>query len=295
MRPFRRITRLALMVGLAAFSASEAVVARVIEETLRVPVRITNAVGEVVARDVVVTVFRDETLARPYPLLVFNHGRAIDAASRAAFGRARDTVAATWFARRGFLVAVPTRIGYGVTGGPDVEDSGPCARKHYEPAYAAGADLTLQVIDALRRRRDVAPDRTVVAGQSFGGMTAIVLAGRNPAGVSAFINFAGGGGGNPKDRPQKPCAPQSLERMFAAAGTGARAPTLWIYAENDMYFGPRYPRAWFDAFRAAGGKGEFRQFPPSGSDGHRLLTDAPRVWQPVVQAFLDTNGFAPKP
>jgi len=265
--------------------------ARLIEENLRVPVTIGSANGELVAREIVVTVFHDDTMPRPYPLLVLNHGRAVDAASRSALGRARFSVASRWFAARGFMVAVPTRIGYGVTGGPDIENSGPCNSKNYQPAYAGSTDLTLQVIAALRRRRDVAQDRTVVVGQSFGGMTSITLAARNPPGIQAFINFAGGGGGNPKDRPQKPCAPQLLERMFAGYGKTARAPTLWIYTENDRYFGPAHPRAWFDAFRAAGGKGEFHQFPPSGDDGHRLFTDAPQSWQPVVLTFLNANGY----
>jgi dienelactone hydrolase len=266
--------------------------ARLIEENLRVPVEVKGVSGEPVTRAIVVTLFRDDAMPRPYPLLVLNHGRAVDAAARNALGRARYSVASQWFAARGFMVAVPTRIGYGVTGGADVEYSGPCNRKNYEPAYAASTDQTVQVIATLRRRRDVAQDRTVVVGQSFGGTTAIALAARNPAGVQAFVNFAGGGGGNPKDRPQKPCAPKLLERLFADYGKTARAPTIWVYADNDRYFGPTYPRTWFDAFRAAGGKGEFHRFPPHGDDGHRLFTDAPQAWQPVVAAFLNANGYS---
>jgi dienelactone hydrolase len=217
--------------------------ARLVEEHVRVPVQVTDAAGKALARDIVVTVFFDDTSPAPRPLLVFNHGRAADAAGRSAVGRARFSAAAAWFAQLGFVVAVPTRIGYGVTGGPDVEDSGTCANKRYEPAYNAAVEQTLQVLAALRARRDVAGDRAVIAGQSFGGMTAILLAGRNPAGVQAFVNFAGGAGGGPKQHPQKPCAPDQIPAMFTHAGTTARLPTLWIYAENDMYFGPRYPRA----------------------------------------------------
>jgi dienelactone hydrolase len=278
----------------ALLLAGSPAAARLVEENLRVPITVQNSKGRPVARDVVLTVFHDDAIPGPYPLLILNHGRAVDAASRGALGRARYSVASVWFAHRGFLVAVPTRIGYGVTGGEDVEDSGSCKKKNYEPAYAASADLTQQVIATLRRRRDVVPDRTVIAGQSFGGTTAITLAARNPAGVQAVINFAGGGGGNPEDRPGRPCAPRLLERLFASYGTTARLPTLWIYAENDRFSGPKYPRTWFDAFRAAGGSGEFHQFPPSGEDGHRLFTEAPEVWQPVVVQFLNANGFSIK-
>lgn len=284
--------RLAALFAGALVALAAPAAARVIEENLRIPVTLRGAGGEPVTRAVVVTIFRDDTMPRPYPLLVLNHGRAVDAKARAALGRARYPVASQWFAARGFLVAVPTRIGYGVTGGPDVEYSGPCNRKAYEPAYAASTDLTAQVIASLRRRGDVAQDRGVVVGQSFGGTTSIALAARTPPGIQAFINFAGGGGGNPKDRPQQPCAPESLERLFADYGRTARAPTLWIYSDNDMYFGPAFPRTWFDAFRAAGGKGTFHRFPPNGADGHRLFTDAPQDWQPVVAAFLETSASA---
>ena len=69
------------------------------------------------------------------------------------------------------------------------------------------------VISVLRERDYVSKDRTLVMGQSFGGATAITLAALNPEGVQAAINFAGGGGGNPKTQPQRPRAPQLLERM----------------------------------------------------------------------------------
>ena len=94
------------------------------------------------------------------------------------------------------------------------------------------------------------------------------VASLNPPGVQAGINFAGGGGGDPKTRPQQPCQPQLLERMFHTYGKTAKIPMLWIYAENDMYFGAKYPREWFEAFSSAGGKAEFVQFPPQGDDGH---------------------------
>jgi len=109
--------------------------------------------------------------------------------------------------------------------------------------------------------------------------------------VQATINFAGGGGGNPKTKPQNPCAASSLERMFASYGKTARTPTLWIYTENDMYFGPKLPKEWFDAFKAAGGTGEYTLFPALGDNGHGLFSLAPEVWKPRVLEFLRANGY----
>lgn len=281
---------LAVVLG-GSVAGITSVSAELIEQQLRVPVKVASAYGNDVARDIVVTVFHDNTTPQPYPLLVLNHGRSPDSAGRAAMGRARYSVASQWFAALGFMVGVPTRVGYGVTGGEDVEDSGQCSRKNYPPVYAAAAEQTLTVVSVLRDRADVAKDRTVVVGQSFGGTTAIALASRNLAGVQAAINFAGGGGGNPKTRPQEPCSPYWLERLFRDYGRTARIPTLWVYAENDMYFGPQLPRTWFSAYKAAGGIGEFQLFPPNGKDGHSLFTRAPEVWQPRVLEFLRANGF----
>jgi dienelactone hydrolase len=137
----------------------------------------------------------------------------------------------------------------------------------------------------------VASNRILILGQSFGGATAIAVAAKNPPGVLAAINFAGGGGGNPVTQPQEPCGTSQLRRMFADYGRRARIPTLWIYTENDQWMGPKYPREWFGAFKAEGGVGEFVQFPPHGKDGHGLFTQAPEVWRPTALSFLQANGF----
>jgi len=172
-----------------------------------------------------------------------------------------------------------------------VENSGVCERKVYEPGYAAAAAQTLAVLAAVRERPDAAKDRAVVVGQSYGGTTAATVASLNPPGVQAAINFAGGGGGNPKTQPQRPCGVSQLERLFGGYGKTAKMPMLWIYTENDMYFGPEYPRQWHAAYVAAGGRAEFVQFPPHGEDGHLLFSRFPAVWQPKVTAFLEAQGF----
>jgi dienelactone hydrolase len=265
--------------------------AKLVEETIKVPVKLTDAYGKAIAQDILVTVFFEDTAPKPYPVLVLGHGRAPEPEKRAAMGRVRTSANSRWLARLGFMVAVPTRVGYGDSGGEDVEDTGECKRKNYPPGYAAAAEQTLQVLEFMRRRPDTAKDRSVIMGQSFGGTTAITVAAMNPPGVQASINFAGGGGGNPLTMPQNPCGTALLERMFAIYGKTARIPTLWVYTENDMYFGPKFPKQWFDAFKAAGGTGEYVLFPPNGESGHGLFTQAPEVWQSRVIEFLQANGY----
>jgi len=275
----------------AAALLGNAAHARVVEEQTKVPVKVVDGYGKSVEQEIVVTIWRDTDAPKPYPALVLNHGRSYKPDGRAAVGRAKYSEISNWLARQGFIVGVPTRLGYGVTGGEDVEDTGSCGNKNYPPGYRASAAQTLAVLEMLRARPEVAPDRAVIMGQSYGGTTAVTVAAMNPPGVQATVNFAGGGGGNPETRPGKPCGPEKLKRLFAGYGKSARIATLWIYTENDKYMGPTLPKEWFDTFIAAGGVGEYTRFPPHGTDGHGLFTRAPALWAPRVLEFLRANGY----
>lgn len=265
--------------------------AKLVQEIIKIPMTLANRYGKEDTRDVVVTVFVDNATPAPHPILILGHGRAPEAEKRATMGRQTYITNATWFSKMGFLVAVPTRIGYGVTGGEDLEDTGSCNRKQYPPGYAAAAEQTLTVLERMRQRPDTAKNRAVIMGQSFGGATAITVAAQNPPGVQAVVNFAGGGGGNPDTMPQNPCGQPQLRSMFGDYGKTARIPTLWVYTENDMYFGPDLPKQWFDAFQANGGVGEYVLFPAVGTNGHGLFTMAPDMWHARVLEFLRAHGY----
>jgi dienelactone hydrolase len=265
--------------------------AAVVEVKKWVPAKAVDAWGHEFSREIMVTIFYEDSVERARPLVILNHGRAASAQDRHALGRAAYSEASKWLVKQDFIVAVPTRIGYGVTGGPDIEDTAGCNNKNYAPGYAASAAQTVTVLEYMRTWKEVEKDRVLVMGQSFGGTTAITVASMNLPGVRAAINFAGGGGGRPTTHPGDPCSPGTLKRLFADYGKTARIPTLWIYSENDEYSGRKFPREWFDAFRASGGNGEFVQLPPYGDAGHGIFTKAPEWWQPKVSAFLRANGF----
>jgi dienelactone hydrolase len=191
------------------------------------------------------------------------------------------------FASLGYSVWVPARIGYGASGGDeDPEDTGSCATKHYEPGYRVAANQTLQVIEYAKNRPDIDGRRVIALGHSFGGMTSIAVGARNTSGIVAAVNFAGGGGANPGTRAGEPCAAEQLRQLFGAYGQSSRIPTLWIYNENDRWFGPQYTKAWFDAYRSNGGTGEYILFPPHGNDGHNFVTRGIALWRPIVESFL---------
>ena len=268
--------------------------ARIVEEQSDLPVQVSDAYGKTISQTIKVTIFRDDAASAPRPAVVINHGRASDAAERLALGRSRYSDISRWFVRQGFIVALPTRIGYGETGGEDVEEAGSCNNKRFGPGFIAAAAQTLAVTTMLRERADVQRDRIVAVGQSVGGATTVAFASLNPPGVVAAINFAGGSGGDPKNRPGNPCSPQGMERVYSDYGGKAKLPMLWVYAENDKYWGPEWPKKWAGAFRDAGGNVRFIQVPPAGEDGHSFFTRFAADWQPLVTTFLREQGFALK-
>ncbi|MFY7958863.1 MAG: dienelactone hydrolase family protein [Elsteraceae bacterium] len=259
---------------------------QVVESSFALPVTVTDPYGRVVSQDVQITVFRDPAKARS-PFLVLNHGRAVAPQDRAKLGRARYSENSRYFVSLGYAVFVPTRIGYGVSGGPDVEDSGAlCRNKNYPPAYEAGAKQTMDLTSHVKGLPYVDPSKGLVVGQSFGGTIAISIAAKNIPGVLATVNFAGGGGGNPETQPGRPCRPDLLGELFASYGAAAKQPTLWLYSENDLFMGKDAPKEWYNLFRKAGGKGDFVQLPAFGKDGHGSFSSNPSAWKPAFEAFL---------
>jgi dienelactone hydrolase len=285
----RAATRLALALGTMALSPHAP--AKIVETVLDVPVKATAASGQVVEQTIKVTVFHDDTrFSAPY--LILNHGRPYENAKRSTMKRIAFPPVSHWFVERGFVVIVPTRIGYGYSGGPDIENSGAsCDKRNYPPAYTAAADESIAALEYVRRLPYVSVKRGVVVGQSFGGATAITLSTRDLPGLAGAINFAGGGGGNPETHPEKPCSPAALAQMFGDYGRTSKVPTLWLYSRNDRYFGTQLPRQWFDGFVTAGGKGRFVELPTYKDNGHFIFEGNPDAWKPAVEEFLHELGF----
>lgn len=265
--------------------------AALVEEVIQLPVQVTDREQRTHQHNMTLTVFRDDARERA-PFLLINHGRAGSAAGRAQLGRARFRENAAYFVERGFAVFVPTRVGYGVTGGPDVEYSGPCGKRDFPPAFEAAAVQSLAVIQYAKAQPYVHAARGVVVGQSVGGATTVALAAKNIAGVVGAINFAGGSGGNPDARPDNPCSPHLLARTLTDYGKSARTPMLWLYSENDRFWGKALPRQWFEGYVAQGAPAEFVLLPPSGRDGHGSFTSNSAAWRPHVERFLKAHGFA---
>lgn len=258
------------------------------EAIVRVPVTVKDAFNKEITGDVLVTTFRPQGPG-PFPLVVMNHGGS---ATRAQAPRPRYEPIARFFIRKGFAVAVPQRLGYGLSASAGYpENLMSCENPLYQPAGDAAAVQVLAVVAHIRKEADIDPSRLVIMGDSVGGFATVAVAATKPDGLVAAINIAGGSGGDSLTRPGNPCQAHLLEYTYAAWGKTATAPMLWMYSENDQYFNPKNARAWFDAFTKAGAKAEFKLMPPFGDDGHDLLGRANDLWQPVVDEFLARHGF----
>jgi dienelactone hydrolase len=281
-----RIPLAALGMGLMLVTLYQRIaLAAIVTEAIELPVKVEDTKGRKFEHAILLTIVHDDTHAKS-GFMIINHGRGENSeinghrSVRPYFDNAR------YFVSKGYAVFLPLRVGYGKTGGPDVEFSGSCEAKRYGPVYEAGAVQTVAAIEYAKKLPYIDPNNGIVVGQSFGGTIAVAMAAKGTPGVRAAINFAGGGGGNPDTRPNQPCRPDLLEDLFRGYGATARIPTLWLYSENDRFFGPELPRQWFQAFADRGGRGEFVRLPPYKQNGHPSFTGNPVAWRPAVEKFL---------
>jgi len=153
------------------------------------------------------------------------------------------------------------------------------------------AALDKWIIEYMTEQKYAVPNSAIVIGQSAGGWAAITLSSLNLPSVKALIVFAGGRGGRVGGKPNNNCAPDKLVEATGQLGRTARTPTLWIYIENDTFFGPDLSKRMHAAYTGAGGNAEYHLMPPFGSEGHFFIgsPDAIPLWSPLVAQFLDKN------
>jgi pimeloyl-ACP methyl ester carboxylesterase len=175
---------------------------------------------------------------------------------------------ASFLVARGFAVLVPERPGHGATGGKYLEDQHGCDEADYARSGRATAEAIAAAVSYLRGQPFIRRDGTVVIGHSAGGWGALALANADPAEISSIIVFSPGRGGHANDFPNQICAPHTLLAAAGEFGHGARIPVSWLVAANDSYFSPDFSRKLADAFRAGGGKADFRVLPAYDGEGH---------------------------
>lgn len=228
----------------------------------------------------------------PFPIAIVTHGAPRDAADRPGMTPLRLVPQAREFARRGWATLVVMRRGYGASEGPYTESNGACDNPDYLRSGQRSAEDLRQAVRFMARQPYADASKVIAVGVSAGGFASLALSADPPPGLRAVISFAGGRGSRGDDDV---CTADRLVAAFGTFGRTSRVPSLWIYAENDLFFGPKLARRFVDAFTGAGGKAELVMAPANGKDGHFLFSAAVPAWTPVVDRFLAAQGLTPRP
>ena len=220
----------------------------------------------------------------PYPLVLITHGMPRTAAEYPLMRPEMYFGLALVFAQRGYASVIVMRSAYGESPGPFAEWLGPCTARNYREAGDAAAADVLGALAVLRAETWVDPARVLLVGHSMGGFAVLAASATNPTGVLGGISFAGAVG---SPRPDFVCQPERLIDADRTFGQTARVPGLWIFSENDHYFGPDLAQAMFAAYTANGAPASLFEAPPFGQDGHRLIwSPEGAAWWPKAAPFL---------
>jgi len=229
----------------------------------------------------------------PFPTLIFHHGSTGRGNDPAAYARSYEpTKLIQWFTERGWAVILPSRRGRGGSEGLYDEGFGTNRADGYaseETLALAGADRALRDIDAITPLLLAQPfvdrGRVAIGGLSRGGILSIAWTGRHPTVARAAINFVRGW---TSDRHS---TATSINQNLFRRGVPFGRPSIWLYGENDPFYGLAHSRANFAAFKAAGGNGTFHEYaPPSGLNGHQINA-APTLWTSTMETYLVERGF----
>jgi dienelactone hydrolase len=291
MTPTKRCGRLATVFLLALTAMATAGPGRAEEirvDALNIPVAVSGSSGSRSVELEAIVVRPDDRLS--HPLAVLNHG-----SPRGPDDRPKMTPYSLWaqavaFARRGWVAVAFMRRGYGHSQGEWAENYGSCSNPDYATAGRAGASDIAAVAKFMAAQPYVSRGKWISVGHSAGAFATVALTADPPHDLAAAISFAPGRGST---APDTVCGEQQLISAFAQYGKTSRVPLLWVAAENDHFFGPRFVPQLTGAFSNAGGNLTFIKAPSFGDDGHQLFSTASGIpiWSPIVDRFLMANNL----
>ncbi len=220
----------------------------------------------------------------PFPAVLYNHGSAPGMLSKQAF----DALGPV-FTGHGWVFFGPYRRGQGLSAsaGPYIGDEIASAKKSGGITAGAAAMVRLLATDHLddqlaalvwlKGQSFVSANRIAVAGNSFGGVEAVLGAERG--GYCAAIDSAGGA--------QSWTLAPELRTLMTRAAQRSKVPIFFFQAQNDYDLAPSNTLA--EAMRAAGKSYLMKIYPPYGTspdEGHTLGYFGSSVWTEDVFQFL---------
>jgi dienelactone hydrolase len=223
----------------------------------------------------------------PFPAVLYNHGSAPGMLSKEAF----DALGPV-FAKMGWIFFGPYRRGQGLSAsaGNYIGDEVAAATK--AGGVASGAATMVHLLETdhlndqlaalawLRKQKYVDTNRIAVAGNSFGGIEAVLGAER--ASYCAAIDSAGGA----QSWAQAP----ELQSLMMRSVRNSGAPIFFFQAENDYDLSPS--RVLSAAMKDVGKEFEFKIYPSFGKnvmDGHTFGYFGRSVWADDVFRFLEKH------
>ena len=223
----------------------------------------------------------------PFPAILYNHGSAPGMASSQA-----SKIIGPLFAEKGWAFFMPYRRGQGLSAkaGPYIGDELEEARKRGGKAERFATMVRVLSTDHLQdqlaalqwltSQKFVRADRVAVAGNSFGGIEAVLGAAEAPycAGVDAS-----GGAETWSEAPE-------LQSLLRAAARKSKAPIFFFQAENDFDLSPS--KVLFAEMKRAGKDAVLKIYPPYGlsnRDGHSFGYLGSATWFNDVFAFVQKH------
>lgn len=258
-----------------------------IQAELRIPATFSKSGNQTLQLEAFVVRPDDQ---QPHPLVIINHGSPRKPAERKTVSPHKFIPQAIEFARRGWTAVIVIRRGYGESEGAFAESYGKCNDSDYTAAGQQTAEDIRQAMAWLAKQPYVRPDAIMSVGVSAGGFGTVALTTDPPPGLVAAINFAGGRGSLSQDEV---CSETNLVEAFRSYGERSRVPMLWVYSDNDHFFGPKLARKLHATFTAGGGRASLIQAPAFDDDGHHLFSRSKGipVWTPYIDDFLKKQGL----
>lgn len=229
----------------------------------------------------------------PFPALLFNHGSGdADAAHTAGMTmiEAAETLAPV-FLKHGYAFLYLFRRGQGLSAdqGPFMQDllqrqeaaEGKEARQHLQFILLTTDHFSdvMAALSFLKTAPGIDAHRIAVAGHSFGGQLALLVAERDTR-LRAVVTFAAAAGSWER-------SPELRERLLAAVRK-TTSPIMLIQAANDFSTTPS--RVLADELERLQKPHLLAIYPPVGQtpeDGHNFLYEAIPRWEGDVFKFLD--------
>ena len=223
----------------------------------------------------------------PFPAILYNHGSAPGMLNSQA-----AKIIGPLFASKGWVFFMPYRRGQGLStkAGPYIGDEISAARRRGGIAEAA-ATMTrllstdhlndqLAALQWLKSQAYVQSGRIAVAGNSFGGVEAVLGAAKGS--YCAAID-ASGGAESWSDAP-------GLQELMKASVRASISPIFFFQAKNDFDLSPS--KALFAEMKLAGKEAEMKIYPAYGTsnrEGHAFSYQGSASWFPDVFAFVQTH------